>query len=174
VPLLRAHSLLLSLAPGRALLSQPLANLARRRTKLFVLLVVVCDRTQEQDRLALRRAVVEADHREPAHGLVVVVRGELVQERAQVVDEPGMVTREELERDQRRASARGALVLEPAPQELRFLPVPELSDRPVCDGALAVVRRTDRSLELVLPLRPQLGQLALRALFCERGRLGSG
>jgi hypothetical protein len=118
--------------------------------------------------------VVEADHCEPAHGLVVVVRRELVQERAQVVDEPGMVTREELERDQRRASARGALVLEPAPQELRFLPVPELSDRPVCDGALSVVRRTDRSLELVLPLRPQLGQLALRALFCERGRLGSG
>jgi hypothetical protein len=118
--------------------------------------------------------VVEADDGEAANGLVVVVRGELVQERAQVVDEPGMVTREELERDQRRAAARGALVLEPAPQELRFLPVPELPDGPVCNCALAVVGRTDGSLELVLPLRPQLGQLALRALFCERGRLGSG
>jgi hypothetical protein len=118
--------------------------------------------------------VVEADHGEPAHGLVVVVRGELVQERAQVVDKPGMVTREELERDQRRAAACGALVLEPTPQELRLLPVAELPDRPVRDGALAVVRRTDGSLELVLPLRPQLGKLALRALFCERGRLGSG
>ena len=118
--------------------------------------------------------MVEADHGKPAHGLVVVVRGELVQERAQVVDEPGMVTREELERDKGRAAARGALVLEPAPQELRLLPVPELPDRPVRNGALAVVRRTDGSLELVLPLRPQLGELALRALFCERGRLGSG
>ena len=59
--------------------------------------------------------MVEADHGQPAHGLVVVVRGQLVQERAQVVDEPGMVTREELERDERRAAARRALVLEPAP-----------------------------------------------------------
>ena len=118
--------------------------------------------------------MVEADHGESAHGLVVVVRGELVQERAQVVDESGMVTREELERDQRRAAARGALVLEPAPQELRLLPVPELPDRPVRDGALPVVRRTDGGFELVLPLRPQVGELALRALFCERSGLGSG
>jgi len=118
--------------------------------------------------------VVEADHGEPAHGLVVIVRGELVEERAHVVDEPRMLAREELERDQRRAAAGGAFVLEPAPQELRLLPVPELPDRPVRDGALAVVRRTDGSLELVLPFRPQLGELALRALFCERGRLGGG
>jgi len=118
--------------------------------------------------------VVETDDREPADCLVVVVRGELVEKRAHVVDEPGMLAREELERDQRRAAARGALVLEPAPQELRLLPVPELPDRPVRDGALTVVRRTDRSLELVLPLGPQRGELALRALFCERGRLGSG
>lgn len=115
MPFLRPHSLQLQLAPGRALLSQALADLARGRAQLSVLLVVVCDRAQEQDRLALRRAMVEADHRQPAHGLVVVVRGQLVQERAQVVDEPGMVTREELERDERRAAARGALVLEPAP-----------------------------------------------------------
>jgi len=97
-----------------------------------------------------------------------------VEERAHVVDEPRMLAREELERDQRRAAAGGALVLEPAPQELRLLPVSELPDRPVCDGALAIVGRADRSFELVLPLRPQLGELALRALFCERGRLGSG
>lgn len=118
--------------------------------------------------------MVEAKHSQPAHGLVVVVRGKLVQERAQVVDEPGMVTRKELERDQRGAAARGALILEPAPQELRLLPVAELPDGPVRDCALAVVRRTDGGLELVLPLRPQLGELALRALFCERGRLGGG
>jgi hypothetical protein len=85
-----------------------------------------------------------------------------------------MLARKELERDQRRAATRGALVLEPAPQELRLLPVAELPDRPVGDGALAVVGRTDGSLELVLPLRPQLGELALGTLFCERGRLGGG
>jgi hypothetical protein len=118
--------------------------------------------------------VVEADDRESAHGLVVVVGGELVQERAQVVDEPGMVTREEFERDQRRAAACGALVLEPAPQKLRLLPEAELPDCPVGDGALPVVRRTDGSLELVLPLRPQLGQLPLGALLRECGRLRSG
>ena len=97
-----------------------------------------------------------------------------MQERAHVVDEPGMITRKELERDQRGAAARRALILEPAPEELRLLPVAELPDGPVRDCALTVVRRTDRSLELVLPLRPQLGELALRALFCERGRLGGG
>jgi hypothetical protein len=43
------------------------------------------------------------------------VRGQLVEKRAQIVDEPGMVARKKLERDQRRAAARGALVLEPAP-----------------------------------------------------------
>ena len=118
--------------------------------------------------------MIEADDREPAHGLVVVVRGELVQERAYVVDEPGMLAREELERDQRRAAARGALVLEPAPQELRLLPVAELPDRPVRDGALAIVRRPDRGLELVLPARPEIRELTLCALPCERIRLRAG
>jgi len=97
-----------------------------------------------------------------------------MEERAHVVDQPWMLTREKLERDQRRAAAGGALVLEPAPQQLRLLPVPELPDRPVRNGALAIVRRADGSFELVLPLRPQRGELALRALICERGRLGSG
>jgi hypothetical protein len=85
-----------------------------------------------------------------------------------------MLARQELERDQRRPTAGRALVVEPAPQELRLLAVPELSDRPVRDRALAVVRRAGLALDLVLPLRPQLGELALRALLCERGRLGSG
>jgi len=102
------------------------------------------------------------------------VARQFVEARADVVDEARMVAGEKLERDERGAAARGALVLEPTPQELRLLPVPELADRSVRDGALAVVRRTDGSLEFVLPLRPQLCELALRALFCERGRLGSG
>jgi hypothetical protein len=118
--------------------------------------------------------VVEADHREPAHGLVVVVRSELVQERAHVVDEPGMLAGEELERDQCRAATRGALILEPTPQELRLLPEAELPDGPVSDGALAVVRRTDGSLELVLPARAEFGELTLCALACERIRLRGG
>jgi len=50
-----------------------------------------------------------------------------------------MVSREKLERDQRRASARGALVVQTAPEELRFLAEPELPDRAVGDGALAVI-----------------------------------
>jgi hypothetical protein len=51
---------------------------------------------------------------------------------------------------------------------------PELADRAVGDGSLAVVGRAGLALDLVLPLRPQLGELALRASFCERGGLGSG
>jgi len=80
-----------------------------------------------------------------------------------------MVPGQELERDQRRPAAGRALVVEPAPQKLRLLAVPELANRAIRDRALPVV-----AFDLVLPLRPQLRELALRALFRERGRLGSG
>jgi hypothetical protein len=72
-----------------------------------------------------------------------------------------MVAGQELERDQRRATTGRALVVEPAPQELRLLAVAELADRAIRDRAFPVVRRTGLPLDLVLPLRPQLGQLAL-------------
>ena len=94
-----------------------------------------------------------------------------MQERPHRVDQPWMVAREELERDQRRAAAGRALVVEPAAQELGLLTEPELPDRAVGDGALAVVGGAGRGLELVLPLRAQAGELALRALLRERGRL---
>jgi hypothetical protein len=102
------------------------------------------------------------------------VRGKLVQQRPNVVDEARMIARKALERNQRRPAAGGALVVEAAPQELGLLAVPELADRAIGDRALPVVRRPGRALELVLPLRPQLCELALGALLRERGRLGSG
>ena len=71
-----------------------------------------------------------------------------------VVDEAWVIAGEQLERDQRRAAAGRALVLEPASQKLGLLAEPELSDRAISDGALAVVGRAGRSLELVLPARP--------------------
>jgi len=151
-----------------------LPDLPRRRAQLPVLLVVVGDRAEDEDRLALRRPVVEREDGEPPNRRVVVVGRELVQERPDVVHEPGMIAREQLEREERRAAARGALVLEAAPQELGLLPVAELPDRPVRDGALAVVGGPRLALDLVLPLRAQLCELALRALLRERGRLGSG
>jgi hypothetical protein len=118
--------------------------------------------------------VVEAQHRKPADGLVVVVRSELVEQGPDVVDEPRVIAGEQFERDQRRAAARGALVFQPAPQELRLLAKTELSDRPVGDCALAVVGRASRVLELVLPSRPEVGELALGALAGELVRLRGG
>ena len=56
------------------LLRQRGRDLARRVAERAVLLVVVGEPREEHDRLPLRRAVAEADHREPAHGLVRVVR----------------------------------------------------------------------------------------------------
>ena len=85
-----------------------------------------------------------------------------------------MLAREELERDQGRAAAGRALVLEPAPQQLGLLTEPELPDRPVRNSALPVVVRTGRGLELVGPLRPEAGQLALCTLLSERGSFRSG
>jgi hypothetical protein len=85
-----------------------------------------------------------------------------------------MVSREKLERQQRRASGGGALVLEAAAQQLGLLPVPELPDCAIGDRALAIVLRSGRPLELVLPLRPQIGELTLRALLRERGPFRGG
>jgi hypothetical protein len=102
------------------------------------------------------------------------VRSKLVQQRPNVVDQAGMVSREQLERQQRRASASGALVLDAASQQLGLLPVAELSDCPIGDCPLAVVLGSRRALELVLPLRPQVGKLTLRALLRERGPFRGG
>ena len=111
---------------------------------------------------------------EPPHGLVVVVGRQLVEHRSNLVDEPGMVAREQLERDQRGAAAGRALVLQPSAEQLGLLAEAELADRPVRDSALAVVVRAGGRLELVGPLRPQAGELALGALLRERGSFRSG
>jgi hypothetical protein len=97
-----------------------------------------------------------------------------MEQRADGIDEARMVAREELERDQRRAPTGRAFVLEPAAKQLGLLPEPELPDRPVGDGALLVVVRPGRGLELVGPLSAQPRQLALSAPFRERSSLRSG
>ena len=74
------------------------------------------------------------------------------QERPDGVDRPGCVAGEQLERDQRRAAAGRALVLEAAPQQLDLLAETELADRAVRDRPLAVVRRRAGAFDLVLPL----------------------
>jgi hypothetical protein len=102
------------------------------------------------------------------------VRRQLVQQGPRRVDEPGVLAREELERDQRRAAAGRALILKTAAKQLGLLPEAELADRPIGDGAFAVVVGAGRSLKLVGPLRSQPRQLALGALLRERGSLRSG
>ena len=102
------------------------------------------------------------------------MRRELVKQRPDRVDETGVLAREELERDQGRAAAGRALVIDPSPQQLGLLPEAELPDRPVGDGALLVVVGTGRGLELVAPLRPKPCQLALGPLLRERGPLRGG
>jgi hypothetical protein len=99
---------------------------------------------------------------------------QLVEQRADGIDEAGMLARQQLERDQRRAAAGRAFVVEPSAEQLGLLSKAELSDRPVGDGTLPVVVRPRRGLELVAPLRPQPGQLTLCALLRERGSLRSG
>ena len=85
-----------------------------------------------------------------------------------------MLAREELERDQGRAAAGRALVFEAPAKQLRLLPEAELPDRPVRNSPFAVVVRTGCGLELVGPLRPEPGQLALGTLLGERGSLRGG
>ena len=95
-----------------------------------------------------------------------------MERRAQRVDRTGCVPREELERDQRRAAERRALVVEAAGEELDLLAEAELPDRAIGDRTLAVVGAPCSALDLVLPLPAKIGELTLLALLCERVRLG--
>jgi hypothetical protein len=83
-----------------------------------------------------------------------------------------VVARHKLEREERRAAARRALVLEAAPEQLQLLAVAELADRAVGERTLAEVLAPRRALDLVLPLRAERGQLALGAALGELGSLG--
>ena len=84
-----------------------------------------------------------------------------MQHRALRVDGARRVAREQLERDQRRAAAGRALVVEPAREQLDLLAEAELADRAVGDRPLAVVGAARRALDLVLPLAAEVGELAL-------------
>ena len=83
----------------------------------------------------------------------------------------GAVAREHLDRDERRSSAGGALVLEPALEQLELLPVAELSDRAVRNGADAIVAVPRGALDLVLPVAAKIRELALVARVGELLRL---
>ena len=137
----------------------------RGLAQLLLLLVVVGQAVEDQDRLALRGAVLQTDDREPAHRHVRVVGGELVQHRAHAVHVARMVAREAFERDQRRPPRSRALVLEPAPDQLELLAEAELRDRAVGVRADAVVRVPRRVLQLLVPLLPQRREPALVSLL---------
>jgi hypothetical protein len=86
---------------------------------------------------------------------------------AQRVDRSGAVARQQFERDQRRATAGRALVVEAAPEQLDLLAKAKLADGPVGDRPLAVVEAAGRALDLVVPLPAQVGELTFAALLGE-------
>jgi hypothetical protein len=96
-----------------------------------------------------------------------------VKERAVGVDVARVVPREELEREERGAAARRALVLEAAAKQLELLAVAELPDRAIGQRAFAEVGAARRALDLVLPLRPVRSELSLLAPLGQLGRFGS-
>jgi hypothetical protein len=99
------------------------------------------------------------------------VRREVVEERTVRVDVAGVVPREQLEREERGAAARRALVLEPAAEQLQLLAVAELPDRAVRERPLAEVGAARSAFDLVLPLRPVCGELSLVAPLGQFGSL---
>ena len=82
-----------------------------------------------------------------------------------------MVAREQLDRQQCRASAGWALVVEASPQQLLLRAPPKLADRSESDRPLTEVTTADRRLELVAPAHPQIGEITLGAGLRERVRL---
>ena len=119
------------------------------------------------------RAVPQTDDREAPHRDIRISCGEVVEQRTECVDVPGMAARETFERNERRAARRRAVVLETPAQELELLPEPELRDCAVRLGAVAVVRVARRRLDLLVPLRPELRERALIAGLRECVRLRS-
>ena len=94
----------------------------RRLAQLRVGLVVVGEPFEKHDRVALRRAVAQADDRKPAHGVVRVAEASSCSSGPHRVDVARARSRERPSSAmQRRAAAGRALVLEPAPQQLELL-----------------------------------------------------
>ncbi len=120
----------------------------------------------------MRRAVLQADDRQPPNRLVVVRAREPVELGTNRVDRPRALAREQLERDQRGASAGRALVVEATPEQLDLLTEAKLADRPVGDRALAVVGAASGALDLVVPLPAQVGELAFVSRLGEGVSLG--
>jgi hypothetical protein len=85
-----------------------------------------------------------------------------------------MVAREQLQRQEGRAAARRALVLEAAPEQLELLAVAELPDCAIRERAFAEIGAARCAFDLVLPLRPLRGELSLVAPLGQFGRLRSG
>ena len=98
---------------------------------------------------------------------------ELVQARADVVDEARRAPGEELERDERGAAAGWAFVLEAPAQELGLLAVAELPDRAIGDRPLTVVGRAGETFDLVLPACAEPGELLFLPALGQGGRFGS-
>jgi hypothetical protein len=116
------------------------------------LVVVLSQSCQQNDRLALRRSIPQADDREASHGLVRVCGHNRVEHGPDRVDDAGTVLRQKLHRQECRASGRRALVVEPTPKELELLPEAELADRPIGNRTLPIVAAPGCPLELVGPL----------------------
>ena len=93
-------------------------------------------------------------------GVRIGVR-KLMEQRALGVDDAGVITREGLEREERRAAACRAVVLEPAAKELGLLPEAHLPDRPERDCALAEVLAAGSLLDLLVDGMAELGELPL-------------
>ena len=79
-----------------------------------------------------------------------------------------MVAGEPFERKQRRSANGRAVVVEAAAKQLLLRAEPELADCTVGDCPLAKVGCARRRLEVLVPLRAQLRQLALLALLRQR------
>ena len=76
-----------------------------------------------------------------------------------------MRPRETFEGDQGRAADGRAVILEPPAEQLELLAIAELRDRPISDGAHAVVGVTGGGFELVGPLAAECRKLALQSLL---------
>ena len=130
---------------------------------------------EQDERVRVRRAVLEREHREAAHRPVRVGVRERGEQRTHRVHHSRVIAREQLEREQRRPAAGRALVLEPSPQELGLGPEAQLADRAEGDRSLRGSprcaprpRSPRRRRDGAPPARARPSTSAARAATCAR------
>ncbi len=142
-----------------------------RGAKFLLLVFGGRDVIEQGDRVTRRRAVAKAQNRQPSHCPVGIIVRKRVEHRSLGVYDPGMISRQQFERKERRPAAGRALVLQSSSEKIGLLREAQLADRTIGDGPIPIVRAANGELKLLVDLATEIGE---RPLVFNLGRTEGG